>query len=316
VNNVNHVNCVKTFKSVSGCLPREATGVDALAVHRSRSCRSLLTLLPFLVVLATSQRAGAQSDSISRRPLFTAGDALLAGGVLVGARLIHPLDERYRLRLQDSSTQANRRLQTISKLVRTTAAPGAYIIGGTLYAVGRVGGNEKLADLGLHGTEALALGELVATGMKIMVGRARPYVGKGPDDYGFMRGLDKGDYKSFPSGHTVSAFAAAAAVTSEVSRMAPGRARWAVGSVLFTGAGLVGASRMYNNQHWASDVIVGAGIGTFAGLKIVRFHHSHPGNRIDRWLLAGSLVPNGNGGQSLRFSVMPGGLPLPPRVAP
>jgi membrane-associated phospholipid phosphatase len=218
--------------------------------------------------------------------------------------------------LQDSTTQANRRLQTVARIVRTTAAPGAYIIGGTLYAAGRIGGNEKLADLGLHGTEALALGELVATGIKITVGRARPYVGKGPDDYQFMRGLDKGDYKSFPSGHTVSAFAAAAAVTSEVSRMAPGRARWAVGSVLFSGATLVGASRMYNNQHWASDVIVGAGIGTFAGLKIVRYHHSHPGNRIDRWLLSGSLVPNGNGGQSLRFSVMPGGLPLPPRVAP
>ena len=56
---------------------------------------------------------------------------------------------------------------------------------------------------------------------------------------------------------------------------------------------------MYNNRHWASDVLVGAGIGTFAGLKVVRYHHSHPGNRLDRWLLAGSLSPTAGGGQAL-----------------
>ena len=55
----------------------------------------------------------------------------------------------------------------------------------------------------------------------------------------------------------------------------------------------------------ASDVLVGAGIGTFAGLKVVRYHHSHPGNRLDRWMLAGSLVPAPDGGQTLRWSIVP-----------
>lgn len=268
-----------------------------------------------LATLAIARPAAAQSDTISPRPLFTGGDVLLAGGVLIAAKLIHPLDERYQRRLQDSSTQANRRLQLLSKVVRTTVAPGAYIIGGTLYAVGRLGKNDELADLGLHGTEALLVGEVTATTLKILVGRARPYVGTGPNDYQLGRGLSKGDYKSFPSGHSTSAFAVAAAVTSEAGRMRAGT-QWIVGPILYGGAALVGASRMYNNQHWASDVIIGAGIGTFAGLKVVRYQHSHPGNRIDRWLLSGSLIPDGNGGHSLRWSVMPGGLPLPPRVAP
>jgi membrane-associated phospholipid phosphatase len=270
----------------------------------------LVTDLLILLVLgaAAPRAAGAQADTISPRPLFTGADALLVGGILVGARLIHPLDAHYMRQLQDSSTQANRKLQVLATIVRTTAAPGAWIIGGSMYTAGRLSNNTKLADLGLHGTEALIVGEITATALKMAIGRARPYVNGNPNDYRLGRGLKSGDYKSFPSGHSVAAFAAAAAVSSETSRWAPGT-RWVIGPVLYGGAALVGASRMYNNQHWASDVIVGAGIGTLAGLKVVRYHHSHPGNRIDRWLLAGSLVPDGEGGRALRWSVMPGGLP-------
>jgi hypothetical protein len=63
---------------------------------------------------------------------------------------------------------------------------------------------------------------------------------------------------------------------------------------------------MYNNKHWASDVITGALIGSFAGRKIVRYHHSHPGNRIDKWLLSGSISRGDNGGLALRTSILPG----------
>jgi hypothetical protein len=49
---------------------------------------------------------------------------------------------------------------------------------------------------------------------------------------------------------------------------------------------------MYHNKHWASDVLVGAAIGTFAGRKVVRWHHSHPDNRVDRWLLGAAVTPD------------------------
>lgn len=259
-------------------------------------------------VTALPLEARAQSDSTSHRPLFTPGDALLAGGILLSARFVHKLDASYMRRLQDSSTQANRRLQLLAKTVRVTVAPGAYIIGGSLYAAGRFSKDERLAALGLHGVESLVVGEVIGTAIKSVTGRARPYVNGNPDDYQFGRGFSSGDYKSFPSGHTVSAFAAAAAVTSETSAWAPDR-RWIVGSVMFSGAAIVGISRMYNNQHWASDVIVGAGIGTLAGLKVVRYSHAHPGNRLDRWLLAGSLTPNADGSRAIHWSLVPGGLP-------
>jgi len=270
---------------------------------------SFLLALPLAPMVPTAAVAQDADSTSSTRPLFTYRDAILAGTFALTARLVHPLDERFRARLQDSSTQANRKLQTLATFVRTTATPGSYVIGTSMYAIGRLAKNRKLASLGLHGTEALVVGEGVAMVVKSVVGRQRPSVEPAnPNSYGFMRGLSGGDrYRSFPSGHTVSAFAAAAAVTAETSRNAP-NTRWIVGPILYTGAALTGISRMYNNRHWASDVIVGAGIGTFAGLKVVRFNDSHTGNRVDRFFLTGSLIPAPDGGHALHLSVLPASL--------
>jgi membrane-associated phospholipid phosphatase len=92
-----------------------------------------------------------------------------------------------------------------------------------------------------------------------------------------------------PSGHATAAFATAAALSAEYSR-APAHSR-IVAPLLYTGATLVGLSRIYHDKHWASDIVVSAGLGTLCGAKVVQYHHTHPGNRLDRWLLSASLVP-------------------------
>ena len=193
----------------------------------------------------------------------------------------------------------------MATFVRTVATPGSYYIGVSMYAAGRLTDHDRLADVGLHGTEALIVGEAVGGVIKAVVGRQRPSVlPRNASSYQLGRGLRSDIFRSFPSGHTTSAFAAAAAVSSETSRFWPGT-RWVIGPILYTGAALTGVSRMYNNRHWMSDVLVGAGVGTFAGLKVVRYQHSHPGNRIDRWLLKGSLSPAPGGGQALQWSIVP-----------
>jgi membrane-associated phospholipid phosphatase len=263
--------------------------------------------LLLLVLALAPQPAHAQADTVGPPiPLFTYRDAVLAGSVVVATLIARPFDDHYAQRLQDSSTQANRKLQGLATFVRTVAAPGSYYIGGTMYLAGRLSKNEKLADLGWHGTEALLVGEVTAVVLKGVVGRQRPYVRpRDSNSYGLFRGFGSEDrYRSFPSGHSTAAFAAAAAVSSETSRWWP-ETRWIIGPILYGGAALTGVSRMYNNRHWATDVLMGAGIGTFAGLKVVRYHHSHPGNRLDRWMLAGSLVPTPDGGQTVRWSIIP-----------
>ena len=65
---------------------------------------------------------------------------------------------------------------------------------------------------------------------------------------------------------------------------------------MYGAASLTGVSRIYNNAHWASDVIAGAAIGTLTGVKVYRYQHSHPDNWLDkRFLRAGVSVSNTGG---------------------
>jgi hypothetical protein len=61
---------------------------------------------------------------------------------------------------------------------------------------------------------------------------------------------------SFPSGHTATAFVGAEFLYQEYKD----KSVW-IGVGGYTVATLVGLSRIYNDRHWVSDVITGAGIG-------------------------------------------------------
>jgi len=263
-------------------------------------------------LFCASASAQGTTAPVPHVPLLTWQDAVLAGGFVAGTLVLRPVDEKFAERLQIKSNQSNRFLQDVATVVRTVAEPGAVIIGVSMYTVGRVSKQRDMADLGLHGTEAVLVGAGAADVLKLSFGRARPYVHPPTDSTGFDannwqfgRGLKGGDYQSFPSGHTVAAFAAAAAVTSETSRWWP-NLRLVIGPMMYGGAGMVGLSRMYNNRHWASDVMMGAAIGTFAGTKVVRYHHrTNPGNKFDKWLLGGSVHAASSGGYALSWSILP-----------
>ena len=249
-----------------------------------------------LLSLWVAQPLRAQADSVPRHRLWTWKDAAILEGFAIATVAIAPLDERIARRLQDSTVQENRLMSQGAIFVRTVADPGSVIIGVGMYAYGRIAHNTKAADLGLHGTEALIIGAEIGNLLKGIIGRARPALDvTRPHDYQSFRGFRQGgNYQSFPSGHTIAAFAAASAVTAETKRWWP-QSVWVIGPTMYGGASAVAFSRMFNNRHWASDVITGAAIGTFAGLKVVQWHHSHPGNRIDRIFLGATVGPGAQG---------------------
>ncbi len=65
-----------------------------------------------------------------------------------------------------------------------------------------------------------------------------------------------GDNRSFPSGHTATAFVAAEFMRQEYKDISP----W-YGYAGYSVAAATGAIRMFKNAHWFSDVLAGAGIG-------------------------------------------------------
>jgi membrane-associated phospholipid phosphatase len=232
-------------------------------------------------------------DSIhAAKTLFTWRDGVLASSFAGFTVAMFPVDRSLARRLQDSSAQANRFFKNASKNIQYFADPGSLVIGISMYGVGRLAKWRDVEDLGLHGLEAVAVSGAVTALLKGVAGRARPYVSADTSshDFRFGRGFTHGGYESFPSGHATAAFAAASVVTSESERWWP-HGIWLVAPAMYGGATLVGLSRMYNNAHWASDVAVGAAIGTFSGIKVVRYSHGHTNNPIDRWLLGLEAVP-------------------------
>lgn len=275
--------------------------------------RRALLVLSFVATVAQPVIAGAQSPATKARdtthaqtqaPFFTLKDAILAGGFAVATVAMFPLDKRLAIHLSNPGAQANSFFKHASTGVELIASPGAYVIGGGLYAVGRLGHFERVADLGWHGVEAVMLAEGVTYVIKGVAGRERPFLsgGEQPGNWTPGKGFKSGDWSSFPSGHTSTAFAAAAAVTNETTRWWP-RSVWIVGPVMYIGATSVGLSRMYHSKHWASDVVLGAAIGTFSGRKVVQYQHGHPGNRLDRIILGTSLTPDGHGGAKISWTL-------------
>lgn len=241
------------------------------------------------------------------KSLFTWRDALLMGGLTIATAAVAPIDVAIADRLRDSTVQENRFVGTLAAVVRDVATPYSVFIGVSLYAYGRLANDRRAADLGLHGTEALAIGAVSGALLKGLYGRERPFVQRNPHSYKLGRGFggrDPGQYRSMPSGHTISAFAAAAAVTSETRRWWRGSEVY-IGPLMYGGAALAGISRIYHNRHWASDIMMGAAIGTLVGNKVVRYHHAHPDNVLDRWLLTGSASRDAAGRVSLQWMVMP-----------
>jgi membrane-associated phospholipid phosphatase len=98
---------------------------------------------------------------------------------------------------------------------------------------------------------------ILAQIVKHLVGRARPELWLGPSHYA------PGSSTSFPSGHTVGAFALAGVLVF-------GSRSWTLRAVAFALAVGVGMSRILAFRHWPSDVIASASIGLLASWAAVR----------------------------------------------
>jgi membrane-associated phospholipid phosphatase len=258
------------------------------------------------VPLAAQDTAGdsarAVRDSIMlHRHILPRKDAWLLAGFTAGILAARPLDRTLTERLQRPSLQENGFLQNGAKVFRAGALPGGAVVAGGFYAAGWVRRDRVMSGVALHTLESLFVSQGIVAVVKNTAGRARPYVDPdNPHDYELFRGFRDGeDYRSFPSGHTAAAFAIASSLTAEATDHAP-RIHRLVAIGTYTAASLTGLSRMYDEKHWASDVVAGAAVGTLTGMTLVRFNHAHPHNFADR-----TLLPRSRGDRHATAMVLP-----------
>ena len=116
---------------------------------------------------------------------------------------------------------------------------------------------------------------------KLLVYRTRPYMYF--DDYPQSK-VDDGDWNcSFPSGHTTLAFAGAAFTTMVFCQCFPdSNWKYAVAGGAFGLAALTGGLRMASGNHFLTDVLVGAVIGTACGFVVPYMHTKGFYNRFEK----------------------------------
>ena len=140
--------------------------------------------------------------------------------------------------------------------------------GGGAYIFGAVSHNDHMRETGLLSAEAAINATAVAYAFKLATQRQRPYSGTG-EEFGegefFTRRLGS-SYSSFPSEHSTIAWAIASVAAHEY----PGSFTKVAVYGLATAISL---SRVTSRQHFASDVVVGAGLGWYFGHAVYRAHH-------------------------------------------
>jgi len=167
-----------------------------------------------------------------------------------------------------NSTGADRFFEQGEWLGQASLHIGASLVS---MGVGKLTRSSSLESFGSDLFRAQGFSGVITLSMKVITDRTRP----------------DGSPYSYPSGHTSTSFASAGVIYSHFGKV------W--GAAAFLGASYVGLSRIEENKHYLSDVLSGAIIGSYVGLKIAHRSKSGSGNKL-------SVIPDtrfGHGGLSL-----------------
>ena len=179
-------------------------------------------------------------------------------GTATGVALIaHPADDNLQIWVEEQEPAS---YTAIGRVVGDGWVQGGAAL--ATYGVGVFGAHPKVRHVGSDLIRSQVLNAILTRGLKYVAHRERP--GGSPD--------------SMPSGHTSASFTTAAVLGSHFGPK--------VGIPAYAFAGFIGWTRIRDNAHWLTDVIIGAGIGATVGQTVAR------GHRDSAWTIVPTVTPN------------------------
>jgi membrane-associated phospholipid phosphatase len=150
-------------------------------------------------------------------------------------------------------------IQQPSRIVSQAGSYPLYVLPAVLIVSGRLTKSGRTARVGNVALQAVLHSAIIVQTLKASTNRERPDKLRG--DGGFWDGG-----KSFPSGHAMSSWAFAAAMSDQYSDK-----KWiSIGSYAMATA--VSMSRISGQNHFPSDVLIGSSVGWLIG-HYVSLHH-------------------------------------------
>lgn len=125
------------------------------------------------------------------------------------------------------------------------------------YSIGYFNKLARVERVGITMFESLFISGATIKGLKMITDRKRPSESKSNSDFDGPSFSLSEKSQSFPSGHSALAFATATSIAQEY------KDNKAIVLTSYTIATSVGLSRLFDNAHWLSDVIIGSAIGHF-----------------------------------------------------
>jgi len=211
------------------------------------------------------QRLGNEGLEVAKTPIDTHNYGLIGTLAVSGAvGLTYIFDGDIRNKLQTTKGNTLDKATDAGELIGN---PFVHLgVASVVYTGGVLVESPKWRETGEMLGEAAILADGTGFVLKTAIGRARPFVNG--DRGSFQPFQLKSEYDSMPSLHTASSFAMASVMSSMTDNLLAKISYYSI-------ATFVGFSRMYQDNHWASDVILGAAIGELCGQVVTRYHTTH-----------------------------------------
>lgn len=228
--------------------------------------RSNVVVVAISHLLLISNTAIAQKDSASTssRENSPAREWIIPVGIATSAAL-DPEAREWALHTHGRS------LDRLAKAVNPLGTAHVLVPGMAITYVGAlITRDESLATGTLNTAAAYIASDLIESALKPVIGRERPHV-EG-DAHRFHLFTNNGDWHSFPSAHVAHITSIAQAISMQTQSSS-------LTGVCGSLVALMAWDRVYEDQHWTSDVTATIALSSLISSATVRWlesRHSHP----------------------------------------